>query len=174
MSEPFVAEIRIFPFTFAPRGWALCNGQLMAIRQNTALYSLLGTNYGGDGVNTFGLPNLQGRFPIQSGQGTGLSQYVLGQAGGTTAVTLDATQLPAHNHPENVLVSTGTSNTPSGGLLTQPGLRNAAYFGSDATTAALAATAVAPTGGSQPHNNLPPFLTLNYCIALQGVFPQRP
>ena len=175
MSSPFVAEIRIFPYTFAPRGWAYCSGQIMPISQNTALFSLLGTTYGGDGRTNFALPNLQGSFPIQSGTGPGLSNYVLGQVGGATTTTLTSQQLPAHTHGMNAQNSGGSSVSPTGNYTAQIGLRGAGLiYGSDATTTALSAKAVTPVGGSQPHNNLPAFLTLSYCIALQGIFPPRP
>ena len=173
MSSPFLAEIRIFGFNYAPRSWALCNGQTMAIQQNTALFSLLGTTYGGDGRTSFALPNLQGLFPVQQGQGAGLSQYNLGQTGGSTAVTLSTAQIPAHTHAMNAVAAAGTATTPSGNFLTQPVLRTNDLYGSDATTTTMAATAIGTTGSSQPHNNLAPYLALSYCIALQGIFPQR-
>ena len=175
MSSPFLAEIRMFGFNYNPRGWAFCNGQLLAFSQNTALFSLLGTTYGGDGRTTFALPNLQGSFPVTSGQGAGFSQYVLGQVGGTTAVTLLSTQLPAHTHTMNAQNANGNSVSPVGNMTAQFGLRTAGEnYGSDATTTPLTAGAVSVTGGSQPHNNLPPYLAVNYCIAMQGIFPQRP
>ena len=173
MSSPFLAEVRIFPFNYAPRGWAFCNGQTLALSQNTALFSLLGTTYGGNGQSNFQLPNLQGSFPIQSGQGTGLSPYYMGETGGASTVALNTLQMPSHTHPENALVATGTATTPSGNLLTQPALRSTNYYGSDAATAAMAPGAVALAGNGTPHNNLPPYLVLSYCIALQGIYPAR-
>lgn len=153
MSEPFVGEIRVFPFNFAPVGWALCNGQLLPISQNTALFSLLGTNYGGDGRSTFGLPNLQGATAVGAGQGPGLTPVVLGEAGGSSAVTLRESELPAHSHTHS---GPGTTNRPTPGLLPADG--------SALTPAAFSA---------QPHDNMPPYLVVNYCIALQGIYPPR-
>lgn len=175
MSSPFVAEIRIFGFSFAPRGWATCDGQLLAISQNTALFSLLGTTYGGDGKSTFGLPNFQGSAPMQQGQGAGLSQRFLGETGGEAAVTLLQNEMPVHNHGAQGAGGSGMSS-PSGntwggalkgqGLLYAPANSNA--------PAPMSLTALAVTGGSASHNNLMPYLTLLFCIALQGIFPQRP
>lgn len=174
MSSPFVSEIRMFGFPFAPRGWALCNGQTLNITQNTALFSLVGATYGGDGVRTFGLPNLQGVFPIQAGQGGGLSSYVRGQKGGATTVTLTSTQVPAHNHGMNAQNAGGDAVSPVNGYLAQIGTRNTGLlYGSDAIPTPLASSAVANVGGNAAHNNLPPYQVLNYCIALQGIFPQR-
>lgn len=153
MSEPFVGEIRVFPFNFAPRGWALCNGQLLPISQNTALFSLLGTFYGGDGRTTFALPNLQGTTAIGTGQGPGLSPVVIGESGGASTVTLLESQLPAHRHTHS---GAGTTNRPAPGLLPADG-------------SALTPAAFSP----QPHENMPPYLVANYCIALQGIYPPR-
>jgi microcystin-dependent protein len=170
MSNPFVAEIRIFPFNFPPKGWAFCNGQLLPISQNTALFSLLGTFYGGDGKSTFALPNLQGMAPIFWGQGPGLSQYDLGQSGGTEAVTLLDTEMPAHPHSLRAVEDDGSFLTAANMLLAAG---NQMYVSPAATDATLAFQALAPAGGSQPHNNMMPYLTLNFCIALQGIFPPR-
>ncbi len=174
MADPFVAEIRIFPFNFAPTGWAFCNGQLLPISQNTALFSLLGTTYGGDGKSTFALPGLQDSAPLHPGQGQGLSLYDLGQTGGEQFVTLLESEMPLHNH--SMLASLGdadlTAPSPLNVLAQSTG--GFAYkqpnFG---TTATLAPQALAPAGGNQPHNNMMPYLTVNFCIALQGVFPPR-
>jgi microcystin-dependent protein len=170
--DPFVAEIRIFPFNFAPRGWAFCDGQLLPISQNTALFSLLGTTYGGDGKSTFALPDLQGRAPMHPGQGPGLSLHDLGEMHGTDTVTLDQSEIPGHSHGLRAdTVDPADTNVPSaaaalaqssGGTLYQPN-----------ATAQLAPQALAPVGGDQPHNNLQPYLTLSFNIALQGVFPPR-
>jgi microcystin-dependent protein len=171
--DPFVAEIRIFPFNFAPTGWAFCDGQLLPISQNTALFSLLGTTYGGDGRSTFGLPNLQGSVPVHVGgaqPGPGLSIYDLGQTGGSAAVTLLATETPSHTH--SVMAQTidqGDNRIPSPSL----NLGNTQIYSSAAPTATLDSTAVSVVGGGQPHNNLMPYLTLNFNIALQGIFPPR-
>jgi microcystin-dependent protein len=173
MSNPFLAEIRIFTGNFAPKGWALCDGQLMSISQNTALFSLLGTTYGGDGKSNFALPNLQGCAPMQAGQGPGLSLRDLGETSGEQTVTLLQTEMPAHSH--------GVQAASSGGL---PGPGNNAWAsggkGRPATFAATSASNVqmnpfgtSIAGGNQPHNNMPPFLGLTFIIALQGVFPAR-
>jgi microcystin-dependent protein len=170
--NPFVAEIRIFPFSFAPKGWALCNGQLLPISQNTALFSLLGTTYGGDGKATFALPNLQGSVPLNHGQGPGLSLYDLGQTSGADAVTLGLAEIPAHTHSVRAeTIDPGDVSIPSGSSALAPSDGGTLYQNTANTQ--LAPQAIALTGGDQPHNNLMPYLVLNYCIALQGVFPPR-
>lgn len=178
MTSPFVAEIRIFPFSFAPRGWALCAGQLLPINQNTALFSLLGTFYGGDGKVTFALPNLQGNVAMHTTQYSGNSpfgQFFLGETGGEDFVTLLQSEMPAHSHGvfANNFPASLPDPSPTAALArAKPG---EAY--TDVTNASLqtmAAQTIAPTGGSFPHNNLMPYLTLSYCIALQGIFPARP
>jgi microcystin-dependent protein len=172
MANPFVAEIRIFPFDFPPRGWAFCNGQLTPISQNTALFSLLGTTYGGDGRSSFALPNLQGRVPLNSGQAPGLSSYDIGQQGGAPQVTLLVNEMPVHNHPlhaENQI--DGNKALPAPNTAIARTKIGAIYQTS--TSVQMSNAAVAPTGGIQAHNNMMPYLALNYCIALQGVFPQR-
>ena len=169
MSDPFVAEIRIFGFNFAPRGWAFCNGHLVAISQNTALFSLLGTYYGGDGRTTFGLPNLQGSAPIQWGQGPGLSLYDLGEVGGSQTVTLIQTEMPAHNHNMSAMSDNSEFNTPQNLV---PGAAPVNVYGTGAA-AMMASQSTSLVGGSQPHNNMQPYLTLNFCIAMQGIFPPR-
>jgi microcystin-dependent protein len=172
--NPFVAEIRIFPFNFAPKGWAVCNGQLMPISQNTALFSLLGTTYGGDGKSTFALPNLQGSAPMQPGQGPGLSLYDLGQEGGAASVSLLQSEMPAHSH--NVMADaadSGNVQEPSPQVVlarSNPFI----YKAPPVTDAAsMAFQAISPSGGGLPHNNMQPYLTFTFCIALQGVFPPR-
>ena len=172
MADPFVAEIRIFPFNFAPKGWAFCNGQLLPISQNTALFSLLGTTYGGDGKSTFALPNLQGSAPLHPGQGSGLSLYDLGQMGGSETVTLLESEIPAHNHA----MRCATQDTADVGIVSNNSSYAQAVGGNPYQTSSnttLALEAIAPTGGDQPHNNMQPYLTLNFNIALQGVFPPR-
>jgi microcystin-dependent protein len=176
MADPFVAEIRIFPFNFAPKGWAFCDGQILPLSQNTALFSLLGTTYGGDGKSTFALPNLQGSAPMHPGQGPGLSLYDLGQIGGTSTVTLLQSEIPVHPHNVGMAnTATGDSLTPVGCTwATTPSGRGLLFvYNSGPATAKMLATAILPTGGSLPHNNMQPYLTLNFCIALQGVFPPR-
>jgi len=169
MSEPFLGMIAIYPYSFAPRGWAFCQGQILPIAQNTALFSLLGTTFGGNGQTTFALPDLRGRFPNSSGQGPGLSSYDLGQVGGTESITLTINQLPAHGHPVAPAASTNaptaskpTNNYPAAGS-----------FYDAATNAAMATFQSGPAGGNQPAGMMNPYLTLNYCIALEGIFPSR-
>lgn len=174
MADPFVAEIRIFPFNFAPTGWALCNGQLMPISQNTALFSLLGTTYGGDGRSTFALPNLQGSAPMHPGQGPGLSLHDLGETGGSETVTLLQSEIPAHNHTIRANDGDGISPTPTGNVASGPGAdRDLFWYKDGASNSVMNPGALAITGGGQPHNNMMPYLTVNFCIALQGVFPPR-
>jgi microcystin-dependent protein len=172
MADPFVAEIRIFPFNFAPRGWAWCDGQLLPISQNTALFSLLGTTYGGDGKSNFALPGLQGRAPMHPGQGPGLSLHDLGETGGSETVTLLVSELPSHAHAlrANVL-DVGDTNVVSAAASFAQSSGGTLYQAAANTT--LADQALTPVGGDQPHNNLQPYLTLYFCIALQGVFPPR-
>lgn len=171
MADPFVAEIRIFPFNFAPRGWAWCNGQLLPISQNTALFSLLGTTYGGDGKSTFALPNLQGSAPMHPGQGPGLSLHDLGETGGSETVTLLESEIPAHSHGLQGDEDDASFMTPQNMYLASG---NQMYFSSNPTpNTTLSPSALAAAGGSQPHNNMMPYLTFYFCIALQGVFPQR-
>jgi microcystin-dependent protein len=172
MADPFVAEIRIFPFNFAPRGWAWCDGQLMPISQNTALFSLLGTTYGGDGKSTFALPDLQGRSPLQHGQGPGLSTRWLGENGGAAEVTLSADQMPGHAHGLQAGTS-AASGSPEGGSLANVANGAAAYRMPGRATKLMAADSVATAGGGAPHNNRPPYLALYFCIAMQGVYPPR-
>lgn len=169
--DPFVAEIRIFPFNFAPRGWAFCNGQLLPLSQNTALFSLLGTTYGGNGKSNFALPDLQGNAPMHSGQGPGLSLHDLGETGGSETVTLLESEIPAHSHSVLASQADGTDQSPVNELFAT-GIGIGMYAVSGASTA-LGANWIAPVGGDQPHNNMQPYLTLNFCIALQGVFPPR-
>jgi microcystin-dependent protein len=170
MAEAFIAEVRMFGFNFAPRGWADCNGQLLSIAQNTALFSLVGVNYGGNGQTTFGLPNLQGRAALAPGQGPGLSNYALGQTGGVENVTLTAAQVPAHNHTMPTFTALADTNEPAGGVVARVG--TAAYINAAPNTAL--ATSLASAGGGQAHNNMMPSLVVRFCISLQGIFPSRP
>jgi microcystin-dependent protein len=171
--DPFVAEIRIFPFNFAPKGWAFCDGQLMSISQNTALFSLLGTTYGGDGKSNFALPDMQGNAPMHPGQGPGLSLHDLGETGGSDTVTLLESQMPSHSH--GVMANINNSNLAAPSPLgcyarSNPGT---AYKTTTTGITPFSDSAIAPAGGDQPHNNMMQYLTLNFCIALQGVFPPR-
>ncbi len=171
MSDPFVGEIRMFGFGFAPQGWAPCNGQLLPINQNQALFSLLGTTYGGDGTTTFALPDMQSRVPVGQGQAPGLSSYVEGQAGGAETVTLAATQIPGHTHPVKASSSAADSSQPEGRALA----RSASHIYTakpDASTV-MNADMLGDAGGSQPHENIQPYLAVNFCIALAGIFPAR-
>jgi microcystin-dependent protein len=174
MADPFVAEIRIFPFNFAPKGWAFCDGQLLPISQNTALFSLLGTVYGGNGKSNFALPNLQGNAPMHPGQGPGLSLYDLGQTGGSETVSLLESEIPAHSHGVMAAVNPALVKLPSPSVgLARSRNGNAYQTNSTQNLVSMAPQAIAPAGGDQPHNNMQPYLTLNFCIALQGVFPPR-
>jgi microcystin-dependent protein len=173
MADPFVAEIRIFGFNFAPKGWAFCNGQILPLSQNTALFSLLGTTYGGNGKSNFALPNLQGSIPVHPGQGNGLSLYDLGESGGTESVTLLESEMPAHVHPVQGNINPSNLATPSPARSWARSAPGTAYNTTTSNFVQAAPQAIAPAGGSLPHNNMMPYLTLNYCIALQGVFPPR-
>jgi microcystin-dependent protein len=171
MSEPFLGQIMLVPYNFAPRGWAFCNGQILPIAQNTALFSLLGTTYGGNGQTTFALPDLRGCVPISSGQGPGLSNYSLGERGGTETVTLTVNQMPTHNHLVNVNTDNGET-----GRIADTYLSNSSetpYNGSLASPGTMAPQMISNVGGNQPFEILQPYLTLNYCIALEGIFPSR-
>jgi len=171
MADPFVAEIRIFPFNFAPKGWAWCDGQLLPLSQNTALFSLLGTTYGGDGKSNFALPDLQGRAPMHPGQGPGLSLHDLGETGGSETVSLLESEIPSHSHSLHASFQDGTNQTPVGELLA--GGVGIGQYGTPGALTQMSDNSLAPAGGDQPHNNLQPYLTFYFCIALQGVFPPR-
>lgn len=172
--DPFLGEIRLFAGSFAPYQWALCNGQLLPISQYSALFSLLGTSYGGNGTTTFALPNFQGRTPIHWGQGTGLSQRTIGEADGETVVSLTLQTMAPHTHAAQAS-SNPTVATPAAGYWSWTGGRGApTYYASDVPNVAMAPTAIGPSGGGQAHNNISPYLTLNFIIALAGIFPQRP
>lgn len=175
MADPFIAEIRIFPFNFAPSGWAKCNGQLLPISQNTALFSLLGTTYGGNGQTTFALPNLQGGAAMHPGQGPGLSLRVLGEQSGSNTITLLISEMPAHTHTVNGKVTGGTASPTNLVWGTSSAAKVAANFYAPAAPAPVNMNpgALSIAGGSLPHNNLMPYNTLNFNIALQGVYPPR-
>src|SRR5437867_4255246 len=172
MADPFVAEIRIFPFNFAPTGWAMCNGQLLPLSQNTALFSLLGTTYGGDGKSNFALPDIQGRAAMHPGQGPGLSLHDLGEEGGSETVTLLESEIPSQSHTMSASADPADLRIPSPArsMATSSGGN---IVGTAANLVSLAPQALAPAGGDQPHNNMQPYLTLNFNIALQGVLPPR-
>lgn len=169
--DPFVAEIRIFPFNFPPKGWAFCDGQILSISQNTALFSLLGTIYGGDGKSNFALPNLQGNAPMFWGQGPGLSLHDIGEMSGSETVTLLESEIPSHSHSLMASERTALFRSPTGQLVARSsGLE---MYAAPGAVTSLSDNAVTPAGGDQPHNNMQPYLTLNFCIALQGVYPPR-
>jgi microcystin-dependent protein len=176
MSNPFVAEVRIFPFNFAPTGWAFCAGQLMPISQNTALFSLLGTTYGGDGKSTFALPDMQGNAPMQPGQGQGLSLRDLGEMSGVESITLLVSEMPFHNHTiSGHNGDQADAQNPSANTALAQSAQGFAYqTNTSANLGLMAFQTLPPAGGGLPHNNMQPYLTLNFCIALQGVFPARP
>jgi microcystin-dependent protein len=169
MADPFVAEIRIFPFNFAPKGWAWCDGQLLPLSQNTALFSLLGTTYGGNGKSNFALPDLQGRAPMHPGQGPGLSLHDLGETGGSETVSLLESEMPVHSHTLRAVEDDGSFFTPVNMYFAAG---NSMYVSGNPNTT-MAPQALSPAGGDQPHNNMMPYLTFYFCIALQGVFPPR-
>ena len=171
--DPFVAEIRIFPFNFAPKGWAFCDGQILPLSQNTALFSLLGTTYGGDGRSNFALPNLQGSAPMHPGQGPGLSLHDLGETGGSDTVSLLESEIPAHSHDLKAQGGTGTKSTPANNSFARTSGATPYLPPAGAVLVPMSDQVISPTGGSLPHNNLMPYLTLSFCIALQGVFPPR-
>lgn len=173
MPEPYVGEIRVFPYDYAPQGWVLCHGQLMAISQNTALFSIFGTTYGGDGVTTFGIPDLRGRIAVHVGQGSGLSPYALGQRGGTETVTLTLKQLPSHSHPANCLNDSGDTYQPDNTVWAKDAGENP-QFGKTKAAGTMSPNIIGPIGYGQPHNNLQPYLTLNYAVSLNGTLPVRP
>jgi len=170
MAEPFLSEIRIMGFNYPPKGWAFCNGQFLPINQNQALFALLGTTYGGNGQTTFALPNLQGKTPIHMGNG-----YTLGQTGGATSHTLSLSEMPQHQHPLNATsaqAAQADGNVPSNAKMLSQSIGDFFYAGPGNATA-MASDAVSSVGGSQPHPNMQPYLTLSFCIALQGIFPSR-
>ncbi len=179
MATPFVAQITMYPFNFAPKGWAFCDGQLLPISQNTALFSLLGTNYGGDGKSTFALPNMQGNAATCQGQSPGTSDYFVGEQTGTPNVTLLTSEIPSHNHGMVAQTTTGTVVTANGNMLSHgfSGIKSnsftANYLSTNAPNTGMQ-LGTSTYGSSFPHNNVQPYLALNFCIAMQGVFPARP
>lgn len=173
MADPFVAEIRIFPFNFAPKGWAWCDGQLLPLSQNTALFSLLGTTYGGNGKSNFALPDLQGRAPMHPGQGPGLSLYDLGETGGSETVSLLESEMPSHAHFMRASSDDGDLKAPTNNRSLARSINGSAYQNVLTGLQMMSPNTLTPTGGDQPHNNMQPYLTFYFCIALQGVFPPR-
>jgi microcystin-dependent protein len=172
MSDPFVGEIRIFSGNFAPYGWAKCNGQLLPISQNTALFSLLGTYYGGDGKSTFALPNLVHRAPVHQGQGPGLSNRLLGESGGSPSISLLPAEMPAHSHAPQATSSVASTITANNGMLAKT-ISPVPPYHDPSNLQPMGPSAIGVAGGGQPHNNLQPYLELTYIIALFGVFPAR-
>jgi microcystin-dependent protein len=173
MTDPFVAEIRIFAGNFAPTGWAQCDGQLLPISQNTALFSLLGTTYGGNGKSNFALPDLQGRAPMHPGQGPGLSLHDLGETGGSETVSLLESEIPSHSHAQRAASDDGDLKAPTASRVLGRSTNGFLYQSSTSGLQPMSDQALAPAGGDQPHNNMQPYLTCYFCIALQGVFPPR-
>jgi microcystin-dependent protein len=168
MSEPFLAEIRLMSFAFPPKGWAMCNGQLLPINQNQALFSILGTTYGGNGTTNFALPNMQGRAPMNTS-----NSHPLGQSAGEEHHSLAASEMPVHRHVLRASGKTAASSSPNAGVLAAPGRGATPAFAAATNLVPLNPAAIATTGGSQPHENRPPYLALNFVIALQGIFPSR-
>jgi microcystin-dependent protein len=173
MADPFVAEIRIFPFNFAPKGWAWCDGQLLPLSQNTALFSLLGTTYGGNGKSNFALPDLQGSAPMHPGQGPGLSLHDLGETGGSATVSLLESEIPAHSHTLRNNINVAETPDPTNNSFARATSTNLYQTNINQSLVGMAPEALAPAGGDQPHNNMQPYLTFYFNIALQGVFPPR-
>jgi microcystin-dependent protein len=178
MAEPYLGQIQTFGFNFAPTGWMQCNGQLLSIAAYSALFALLGTTYGGNGTTTFGLPDLQGRVAISQGQGAGLSNYVIGEASGSETVTLLSTQMPLHSHAVNAVSgTTGAGTTPTNAVPCQPlvipNTTHVSPYSTSTANTTMSNTMIGTAGGNQPHNNMQPFLTVNYCIAYVGIFPTR-
>lgn len=175
MSDPFIGEIKVFPYTFAPRNWAICNGGVISIAQNTTLFSIIGTTYGGDGRTTMGLPNLEGRTPMHSGRGPGLTNRRLGEFGGEMNVTLNQQEMPGHKHTVTGIRRPGTSEIPASNLLpaTDRDLNVHQYNKNSTNNSPMANTALSNAGDSQPHVNYQPFLAFRFCIALEGLYPSR-
>jgi microcystin-dependent protein len=173
MSDPYIGQIVLFAGNFAPRNWAFCMGQLLAISQNTALFSILGTTYGGDGQTTFALPDLRGRAPLQQGQAPGLPSYTLGEVSGVPTVTLLSMQMPMHNHTLNVDPNSGDQITPQGHVLAAEASGAAAIYASSPIAASMNPMTIGLAGGNQPHDNMQPYLGINYIIALYGIYPSR-
>jgi microcystin-dependent protein len=177
MTQPFLGEVQVFAFNYAPYGWSLCNGQIMPVQQNTALFSLLGTTYGGNGSSTFGLPNLQGQAACSTGQGPGLQNYDLGEIFGQENVTLAQSEMPMHNHTAHVYNQPTAANrfgSPGSGYALDIPANFGPFTSTNTVGGSFPGTMIMPNSGGQPHSNQQPYLALNFCIALSGVFPQRP
>jgi len=170
MAQPFIGQVKMFGGNFAPRGYALCNGQLLAIAQNDALFALIGTTYGGDGQTTFALPDLRGRIPLHQGQGAGLTNRIIGESAGTETVTLITSQLPVHTHTALGQSANGNQSSPAGGVWAASSLNE---YSNAAANASMNPSAVGANSGGQPHQNVMPFLCVNFIIALEGIFPSR-
>jgi microcystin-dependent protein len=168
MSSPYVGEIRMFGGNFAPVGWAFCDGSTMSISQNETLFNLVGTTYGGDGQQTFNLPDLRSRVPVHMGQGPGLSNYVIGQSGGSETVTLTVSQMPAHSHPAGAQSASGSQSSPANGVWAASTLNQ---YSSNNASDVMSAQSIQPAGGSQPHDNMLPFLCISFIISLFGIYP---
>ena len=174
MADPFLGEIRPFGCNFAPRGWAMCEGQILPIQQNSALFSLLGTSYGGNGTSTYALPDLRGSVAIHQGQGPGLSSYTIGEQGGTETVTINTSDMPVHAHLMQVYASSANTNDPTQGYYAIPlAERHSQNLYGDSVNDTMGTTLASTADSNQPHNNMEPFMAINYCIALQGIFPSR-
>lgn len=173
MSEPFIGQIMAVGFNFAPRGWAMCDGQLLPISQNDALYALIGTTYGGDGVTTFALPDLRSRIAIHQGQGPGLTNRPIGQASGTETVTLTSNQMPSHTHPVSATAVNADKPTPANNIWATEPTTSTFFYGAGPTDSTMNPQTISTAGGNQPHDNLMPYLTMTYVIALFGIFPSQ-
>ena len=173
MAEPFIGQIITAGFNFAPQGYATCDGQLLSIAQNTALFSLLGTTYGGNGTTTFALPDLRGRVPMHQGQGSGLTNRTMGEMSGSESHTLISNEMPQHSHAVNVSSAAANNRSPANNYLAMESQNRTSTYTSNAPNATLNTSSVAIAGGGQPHNNMQPYLVINFCIALEGIFPSR-
>jgi microcystin-dependent protein len=173
MDEPFIGAICMYGFNFAPKGWATCDGQILQISQNSALFSLLGTTYGGNGVQTFALPDLRGRVPVHQGTARTGTVYTMGEVAGEETVTLAISQMPTHNHIVEANSNPGDTGAPGGAIFANSGATDREYLASGQANVAMSPSIISASGGNQPHDNMQPFLTINYCIALYGIFPSR-
>lgn len=173
MNEPFIGSIMMFGFNFAPLDWAFCNGDSLSIANYTTLFALIGTNFGGDGVQTFNLPDMRGRVPVHQGQAAGFPQFSMGQRGGEETVTLNASQMPIHNHTVNANSASGDTGDPKSAIFANSGATDREYLSTGAANIHMSSQTMTSNGGNQPHDNMQPFLTVNFCIAFNGIFPSR-